>query len=599
MPRSVKLTLLLCALCALCSSGAGAQSVELLQAFGAFETARASGDDTTAIERGDQALALLEAQPQPDPQELADLLRSLAEVNAAAGRLPRALALYQRALGLQERTLGTDHPDLVPLLQALQSLQQRLQQYAAAEALLQRSLAIERGAYGETHANVLADMGRLRDLYRDAGRNADAERIDAEIEKLSIATRATPLTRTAKRNERRYAPGEEGFASVRVFYGTNRARTGEQKPAAFYGKQRGELEFGYVDVSIPETHRIGELETQSRWSMMSYMAGAVAAERRFVLLQKVAPQSRAQFVSTLREQVKSATLKEVFVFVHGFNTSFEDASRRTAQLAYDLDFDGTPLMYSWPSQASTTAYTVDESVVDISGRRMADFLETVMAESGAERVHLIAHSMGNRTLLRALETYLAKRDPAKRGALFGQIVFTAPDVDRDYFLDVIQSLQASATRITLYASDNDLALKTSQKIHGAPRAGLAGAGIIALRGLDTIDMSAIQADMLGHNYFAADSGAIYDLFRLLWRGEPPPQRCGMSDQSRRDTPVWIFNVKVCAGGDLMQAGLLFKRFGVRARTRINARMQALTDPTQRQEWSRILTRLDTLLAPGS
>jgi esterase/lipase superfamily enzyme len=290
-------------------------------------------------------------------------------------------------------------------------------------------------------------------------------------------------------------------------------------------------------------------------------------------------------------------VKDLFIFVHGFNTSFEDASRRTAQLAYDLDFDGTPLMYSWPSQASTTAYTVDESVVDISGRRMAEFLETVMAQSGAERVHLIAHSMGNRTLLRALETYLAKRPPEQRHGLFGQIVFTAPDVDRDFFLDVMQSLQQSATRITLYASDNDLALKTSQKIHGAPRAGLAGTDIIALRGLDTIDMSSVQADMLGHNYYAADSGAIYDLFRLLWRGEPPPQRCGMSDRARRDAPVWLFNVKVCEGGDLMQAGLLFKRFGSRARSRISARIESLTDPGQRQEWSRILTRLEGLLVP--
>jgi Alpha/beta hydrolase of unknown function (DUF900) len=200
-------------------------------------------------------------------------------------------------------------------------------------------------------------------------------------------------------------------------------------------------------------------------------------------------------------------------------------------------------------------------------------------------------------MLRALETYLAKRAPEKRGALFGQIVFTAPDVDRDFFLDMMQPLQHSASRVTLYASDNDVALKTSQKIHGAPRAGLAGSGIVAVKGLDTIDMSAIQGDMLGHSYFAADSGAIYDLFRLLWRSEPPPQRCGMTDQKRRDSPVYVFDVKICEGGDLMQAGLLLKRFGTRARLRINSRIQSLTDPNQRQEWSRILDRLEGLLAP--
>ncbi len=161
---------------------------------------------------------------------------------------------------------------------------------------------------------------------------------------------------------------------------------------------------------------------------------------------------------------------------------------------------------------------------------MAEFLETVMAQSGARRVHLIAHSMGNRALIEAMQTYLAKRAPEKRTKLFGQVVFTAPDVDREYFMQAVDSLRPAAERTTLYASDNDLALATSRKLHGAPRAGLAGETIIALPGMDTIDMSGIEADLLGHSYFAANSGAIYDLFRLLWRSDPPPQRCGLDAQ---------------------------------------------------------------------
>ncbi|MEO7773100.1 MAG: alpha/beta fold hydrolase, partial [Steroidobacteraceae bacterium] len=577
MSRSIKLALIICALSAL-STTASSQSVELLQAFGAFETARAAQDNQAAIILGDEALRLLEAQGSTNPQESIDLLRNLAEANVTAGQLVPALLLYERALNAQEAMLGPLHPDLVKILQPMQELEARQQHYAAAEILQQRIVAIERGVYGDQHAIVLASMAHLRDLYRSAGRDADAVRVDSEIDKLSITSRGNPPTRTAAKNERRYTP-ENGFANVRIFYGTNRARTGDARPAVFYGKTRADkVEVGFADVSIPETHRIGELETQGRWTMMSYMAGQVAAEKRFVLLQKVSPQSESQFVSTLRQQIKSSTLKDVFVFVHGFNTSFEDAARRTAQLAYDLDFDGTPMMYSWPSQGSTTAYTVDESVVDTSGRRLAEFLETVTSQSGAERVHLIAHSMGNRALIGALNAYLAKRAPTQRRGLFGQIVFTAPDVDRDYFLDVVKTLQDSAARITLYASDNDLALKTSQKIHGFPRAGLAGANIISLPGLDTIDMSAVQGDMLGHTYFAADSGAIYDLFRLLWRGDPPPKRCGMSEEAKRESPVWRFDVQACQGGDLMQAGLMLKRFGGRARARIDARLRALTDP---------------------
>jgi pimeloyl-ACP methyl ester carboxylesterase len=302
--------------------------------------------------------------------------------------------------------------------------------------------------------------------------------------------------------------------------------------------------------------------------------------RRYVLLDQVTPLPKDDFVRALRQQIKDSPSKDLFIFVHGFNNTFEDAARRAAQMAYDLDFDGTPILYSWPSQGSATAYAVDEAAVGISGRKMADFLETVVAQSGAERVHLLAHSMGNRALIEALQTYLAKRD---------------------YFVDAIESLRSAAERVTLYASANDYALRSSQLLHGAPRAGTAGDFIVKLAGLDTIDMSAVPADALGHSYFAANSGAIYDIFRILWRGDPPPQRCGMSHRKDSGTlTVWWFNADACKGDDMLEAGVMLKRFGDLARDRVIANMSALTDPSQKlqkQEWQLILNRLNGLLAP--
>jgi hypothetical protein len=133
----------------------------------------------------------------------------------------------------------------------------------------------------------------------------------------------------------------------------------------------------------------------------------------------------------------------------------------------------------------------------------------------------------------------------------------------------------------------------------APRAGTAGDVIIKLAGLDTIDMSAVPADALGHSYFAANSGAIYDIFRILWRGDPPPQRCGMSNRKGSGTlTVWWFNADACKGDDMLEAGVMLKRFGDLARARVIDNMSALTDPSQKKEWQLILKRLDGLLAPA-
>jgi pimeloyl-ACP methyl ester carboxylesterase len=256
------------------------------------------------------------------------------------------------------------------------------------------------------------------------------------------------------------------------------------------------------------------------------------------------------------------------------------------------------MMFSWPSQESAASYTIDEAVVRVSGRKMARLLTGIVEQAGADRIHVIAHSMGNRALIEALETFVAGRDPAQPARVFDQVVFTAPDVDRDYFIDVVEDIKQVASRVTLYASENDLALQTSAALHGAPRAGLAGESIVTVAGLDTIDMSAVEADILGHSYFAASDGPIYDLFRLLWKGDPPEQRCGMNLETQDKTGFWLFDVDTCRGSDVLEAGLLIKRFGRRAREEVQRHLGALKDDADvasREEWSRILDQIDNLL----
>jgi esterase/lipase superfamily enzyme len=571
---------------ALAPGGGRAQTADQVRAYRNFEAAKAAHDTPQALRLGKEAIGLTESGG--DRQVLIELLRSVADYAAQAGRDGPANDDYRRALTLQEAALGPDHPDLVPTLTSLADLSVKDKRYADAEALLLRIVAIERAAFGERHENTLASLAKLRGLYQLTNNTAGIARIDAELKPPTAVERGSL--------PHRYAQNSQGFATVRVFYGTNRAASGDLKPAAYYGAARGDLQYGYLDVTIPRIHQEAQLETRPRWVEFTFAADQAAMRAQYVLLDRVVPLAKEEFVHALHQQISDSGFKDVFIFVHGFNNTFEDAARRTAQMAYDLDFDGTPMMYSWPSQGSTTAYAIDEAAVGISGRRMAEFLDAVVAQSGAQRIHLIAHSMGNRALIEALQTYLAKRAPENRQHIFGQIVLTAPDVDRDYFSDAIQPLTAAAERVTLYASDNDYALRGSQLFHGAPRAGTAGDVIVKLAGLDSIDMSSVPADALGHSYFAANSGAIYDIFRLLWRGDPPPQRCGMSSRKAGGTlAVWSFNADSCKGDDMLEAGVMLKRFGELARQQVLANIAALTEPSQKQEWQQILTRLDGLL----
>jgi esterase/lipase superfamily enzyme len=594
MMRSI--TLLWVAALVLAPWSTRAQSIEQLRAYQNFENAKAANKTSAALKLGKEAVRLTEGAG--DKQDLIEMLRNVGDYAAQAGSDEQANEYYIRALNLQEASLGPHHPDLVPLLTALAELSVKDKRYSDAEAQLTRIVSIERTAYGDRHENTLSTLAKLRELYRMTNNAEGAARVDAQLQPPPAATRGSlPRPGEIAGKDRRYQQNAQGFATVRVFYGTNRAPTRETKPAQFYGGARGDLQYGSLDVTIPRIHQEAQLETQPRWVEYTFAADQAAMRAQYVLLDKVTPLEKSEFVRQLHQQISDSRFKDVFIFVHGYNNTFEDAARRTAQMAYDLDFDGTPMLYSWPSQGSASAYAVDEAAVGISGRRLADFLETVVTLSGAQRIHLIAHSMGNRALIEALQTYLAKRAPENRQHIFGQIVFTAPDVDRDYFTDAIPSLAGSAERVTLYASDNDYALRTSQFVHGAPRAGTAGDDVIVrLAGLDSIDMSSVPADALGHSYFAANSGAIYDIFRLLWRGDPPPQRCGMSNRKAGSSlTVWWFNADACKGNDMLEAGVMLKRFGELARQQVLANISALTDPSQQQEWKLVLTRLDSLL----
>ncbi|HEX7416887.1 MAG TPA: tetratricopeptide repeat protein, partial [Steroidobacteraceae bacterium] len=289
---------------------AAAQSIALQRAYERFEEAKAANDLPGALESGRRALMLTETAAERDDRQLIDVLRSLGEVLARAGLNAEALQDYERALALQEAVVGSDHPDLVRPLQAIAQLQASMRRDEDVEASLKRILGIERKSYGEHSENAIATLAMLRGLYTRMERSTDVARIDDAIEKASAVQRTLELPLNAR--DRRYRQAN-GFATVRVFYGTNRRPTGDLKPTEFFGPGRGELSFGYVEVSIPEAHEQGELETQPRWSLYTYLVGEEALKRRFVLLEKTAPLTQDAFHIALRNEIKAAPSRDVFI----------------------------------------------------------------------------------------------------------------------------------------------------------------------------------------------------------------------------------------------------------------------------------------------
>jgi esterase/lipase superfamily enzyme len=324
------------------------------------------------------------------------------------------------------------------------------------------------------------------------------------------------------------------YAVVRTFFATDRNVTGRAEPGRRFGSNRSSLSYGTADVSIPRDHRMGELEAPSIWRLEVREDPA----RHVVLLTAVVA-SREQFFGDLARRVRGSRGGSAFLFVHGYNVTFEDAARRTAQISYDLGFDGAPVFYSWPSQGTAAAYTIDEQNIEWAQSNLRAFLDDFFTRSQAQKVYLIAHSMGNRALTRALASLLQEK-PELRSRL-SEIVLTAPDIDAEVFRrDIVPALVASGRPITLYASSEDLALAASKRVHGYPRAGDSGAGLILVSGIETIDATSVDTSLLGHSYFAETRSVLSDMFYLIRDGMRANQRFGLQPVDSSGGRYWQF-----------------------------------------------------------
>jgi esterase/lipase superfamily enzyme len=307
---------------------------------------------------------------------------------------------------------------------------------------------------------------------------------------------------------------ESDIARVPIFFATNRAKTANLD-TPFSGEPASEIFYGMAPVTIPvDKHRIGHVESPHWWNLFPNKD----KEHRFVLLEGLEPLTQSAFATQLETLLQSADAKDLLVFLHGYNVTFEEGARRAAQIAYDMKFPGAVILFSWPSAGSAMAYAKDEERAFASADRFAAFLKSL--EGGPwNRVHVMAHSMGNRVLLLGLADNQRPKLP------LGQVVLTAADVYIPLFQEKFPKLQgAGRLPTTSYASNRDLALWLSSQLHRGSRVGLISGEPFVAPQLDTIDASAVDTGFLGHSYFSEKRSLITDLRLLLYNSLTPKDR---------------------------------------------------------------------------
>jgi esterase/lipase superfamily enzyme len=268
---------------------------------------------------------------------------------------------------------------------------------------------------------------------------------------------------------------------------------------------------------VPYTHRPGEIEQPSVWRLEFHENPA-----KHVVLLAVKPMARQYALPLLRARVAESESQAALVFVHGFNVPFAAAARRTAQMKYDLGFDGAVLLYSWPAPKN---YLECQDNEVWTRPHLAEVLTEYVQKSGAKQIHLIAHSMGTRVLSNSLAE-LADGQP-DADFRYNQIILAAPDIDAEIFKRrIAPRIVGRAERISIYASSNDLALVASKKAHNNLRLGEGGPNITVfpdLATIDVLDASSVDESLLGHSYYGNSPTILNDL-RLILAGRNAAER---------------------------------------------------------------------------
>jgi esterase/lipase superfamily enzyme len=196
--------------------------------------------------------------------------------------------------------------------------------------------------------------------------------------------------------------------------------------------------------------------------------------------------------------------RDVLIYVHGFNQSFEQAVLDAARLADGVKFRGETILFTWPSKAALLDYIYDRESAMWSRDALENMLVELIQHPAVANIHLVAHSMGTMLSVEALRQ-LHARMGGSAALKFGAIVLAAPDIDIDVFSSSVRRIGALAERITVLTAANDRALGILNRLAGGvTRVGTAEKERLQALGLRVIDASQFGGGGVNHDLFLSN-----------------------------------------------------------------------------------------------
>ncbi len=350
--------------------------------------------------------------------------------------------------------------------------------------------------------------------------------------------------------------------TIEILYATNRLAVGPPD-ARHYSRMPGnQLRLGVATLEVGDgTRTADELRTMSTSAAEGERPTITLRSTREMAVLEDGAQApgpdAAEFFAFVDALVRRGSNRDLLIYMHGANTSFERAAAQAAQFKHFLGRDAVVMVFAWPSAGSLLRYGRDVATTRRTEPVFARLLEQLSSGTQAAHLNVLAYSAGamiaSPGLARAASDVAVGAEPAR--LRLGEVYYAAPDIDFPVFVDNLPRYQDQVRRVTVAVNLSDRALSFAQWRHRVSRAGrpnLAEIGpeetswLIEASGRDELDVLSIRAEDLPG--LPADSHAFwYDhpwvssdvLLKLRFHAAPPAR--GLNpNRNEAELAFWTF-----------------------------------------------------------
>jgi esterase/lipase superfamily enzyme len=360
------------------------------------------------------------------------------------------------------------------------------------------------------------------------------------------------------------------YDDYRMLYATDRKPSDDPEARPFYLNEPGfivRLGHARVKAAPPGTdweavRRISLAKNRSTEYPLEILSvtetGALPSTYSFLTRsapEPTAPDQRGRkFVELVNQRLASSSVKDIYVYVHGFRVTFDLPVLVASELWHFLGYRGAFITYTWPSTPSVFAYLSDLEAAIIMARKLRLFLTYLAEETRVEKIHIVGFSAGSRLVVRALgQLALLNTDTSveqiRKEVRIGNVIIVGGDISHEEFgAALTDGLLRIPERTTIYVSSADRALVWARRLFRRERLGQMWAGDLPGRtkdflranpSLQFIDVTEAAGSTTGngHAYLRKSPWVSSDLIALLGYDLGAAER-GL--EKRADLPVWTF-----------------------------------------------------------